>query len=107
MNGDVKPKYCPVCVENTDHVQGTYKCKEINGELFHFDVSLSDSLKKVSAGYMDFVLEGHDGVMDYDSPSHYAESSEGGLNFGELFDPQVRSLKCVGCGHLLKISRLP
>jgi hypothetical protein len=107
MIGDVKLKYCPICDENTDHQQGTFKCKEINGELFHFDASLSDSIQKVSAGFRDFVLKEHDGLMDGDSPSEYAGTKSGGLNFEELFASQVRSLKCSKCQHLIKISRFP
>lgn len=103
----IKPKYCPICDEDTDHQQGCFKCKEINGELFHFDVSLSDSLQKVGAGYKDYVIGENNGVMDADSPTHYSTSKQGGLDFGDLFAPNVRSLKCVDCGHLLKISRFP
>ena len=53
MIGDIKLKYCLICDEDTDHIQGCFKSKEINKELYHFDVSLSDSLKKVSAGFKD------------------------------------------------------
>ena len=107
MNGEIKLKYCPVCESDTDHLQGCFKYKKVNGEIFHYDVSLSDSLNNVSAGYKDFVVDENNGMMNGDTPDEYAESSQGGLNFGELFAPQVRSLKCVGCGHLLKISRFP
>ena len=48
MIGDIKLKYCPICEENTNHEQGCFKIKEINGELFHLDATLSDSLKKIS-----------------------------------------------------------
>ena len=47
MIGDVKLKSCPICDENTDHLQGTFKCKEVNGELYHFDATFSDSLQKM------------------------------------------------------------
>ncbi len=107
MIGEIKLKYCPVCSEETDHLQGCFKCKEIDGELFHFDVSLSDSLQKVSAGFKDFVLEEHEGLMDGDAPDEYVKTRKGGLNFEELFAPQVRSLKCSKCLHLIKISRFP
>ena len=107
MIGDIKLKYCPICCENTDHEQGCFKSKEIKGELFHLDVTLSDSIKKVSKGFRDFVIDEKDGFMDTDSPSEYAGSRRGGLNFEEMFASQVRSLRCSQCQHLIKISRLP
>ena len=107
MIGDIKLKYCLICDEDTDHIQGCFKSKEINKELYHFDVSLSDSLKKVSAGFKDFVLKENGGLMDSNSPSEYVGTKKGGLNFEEMFAPKVRSLKCSICQHLIKISRFP
>ena len=107
MIGDIKLTYCPICDADTDHLQGCFKCKNIDGELFDFDVLLSDSLKKVSSGYREFVLEEHNGLMDSDAPGEYVETKKGGLNFEELFASQVRSLKCTQCLHLIKISRFP
>ena len=72
MIGDIKLTYCPICDADTDHLQGCFKCKNIDGELFDFEVLLSDSLKKVSSGFKDFVVECHGGLMDVDSPSEYA-----------------------------------
>ena len=102
-----KVVHCKICNASTDHVQGTFKCKEIQGELFHLDTSVSDSLRKVSEGFRDYVREESGEMMDSQSPAEYVESVEGGLNFGELFAPTVRSLKCEDCGHLIRISRLP
>ncbi len=107
MIGEIKVTYCPICESDTDHLQGCFKCKEVSGELFHFDVSLSDSLQKVSAGYRGFVLEEHEGLMDGDTPDEYVKTRKGGLDFEKLFSPQVRSLKCSKCLHLIKISRFP
>lgn len=107
MIGDIKLKYCPICDENTDHLQGTFKCKEINGELFHFNVSLSESLEKVSSGFRDFVLEEQSGLMDKDSPSKYAGSKSGGLSLEEMFARNICSLRCCKCQHLIKIARFP
>ncbi len=107
MIGEIKVTYCPICESDTDHLQGCFKCKEVSGELFHFDVSLTDTMRKLSSGFKDFVLEGHGGVMDGDVTDEYVKTRKGGLDFEKLFSPQVRSLKCVSCGHLLKISRLP
>ncbi len=107
MIGDIKQKYCPICDENTDHLQGTFKCKEINGDLCHLNSTLSDSLRKLNSGYKDFVLDEKDGNMNSDSPYAYAVTQKGGLNFEEFFASQVRSLKCTKCLHLIKIARLP
>ena len=107
MIGDIKLTYCPICDADTDHLQDCFKCKNIDGELFDFDVLLSDSLKKVSSGFKDFVLKDNGGLIDSNSPSEYAVTKTGGLNFEELFASQVRSLKCTQCRHLIKISRFP
>jgi hypothetical protein len=107
MIGDIKLKYCPICDETTDHLQGCFKSKEIKGELFHLDVTLSDSLKKISAGFSGFLFEEKDGFADSNSPSEYASTENAGLNFEEMFATQVRSLKCGQCQHLIKLSRLP
>ena len=107
MIGDIVEKYCSICNENTEHEQGCFKCKEIGNELFHLDVSVSESMKKLSNGFKDFVMKEQGGVMDGDSPEEYSQTIGAGLNFEELFASTVRSLKCSGCGHLIKISRLP
>ena len=107
MNGDIRLKYCPICECDTDQLQGCFKIKEINGELFHLDISQSDSLKKVSAGFKNFVVDKKDGVMNGDTPSEYLETKKRGFDFEEMFSPQVRSLKCIKCLHLIKISKLP
>ena len=107
MVGDIVNKYCPICDENTEHEQGCFKSKEIRDELFHLDVSTSESMKKLSNGFREFVMDEQDGIMDADSSSEYGRSGGGGLNFEEIFATVVRSLKCSGCGHLIQIGRLP
>ena len=104
---DIKTKYCPVCAENTDHMQGNFRSKRINGELYHLESSSTESLKKLSQGFNEYVIEKQGGIMNGTSPEEYAKTSQAGLNFEELFAPQVRSLKCCQCQHLIKISRLP
>jgi len=79
MIGDIKVKYCHICDEDNYHQQGCFKSKEINGELYHFDVSLSDSLKKVSAGFKDFVVGENNGVMKDDTPDEYVKTRKGDL----------------------------
>lgn len=107
MVGDIVKKHCLICDKKTDHEQGNFKSHEIGGELFHLDVSLDDALKKMSDGFRDFVLEEQNGLMDTESPEEYAQTFGGGLDFETLFAPVVRSLKCDGCGHLIKLGRLP
>ena len=107
MVGEIGVKYCPICDEDTDHQKGIFKTKKIEGELFHLNTSLHSSLKKVSVGYKDFVVGENNGVMNGDTPDEYVETRKGGVDFEELFSPQVRSLKCTQCLHLIKISRFP
>ena len=49
-------------VKKYRHLQGCFKCKEIGNELFHLDVSVSESVKKLSNGFRDFVMEEQDVV---------------------------------------------
>lgn len=107
MIGDIVEKYCPICLEDTLHEQGCFKSKKIGNELFHLDVSVSESMKKLSNGFRDFVMEEQDGVMNGDSTEEYAQTIGVGLDFEELFASTIRSLKCQQCGHLIRISRLP
>ena len=107
MIGDIKNKYCPVCESRTDHIQGCYKVKKVNGELFHLDFSQSDSRKKISTGFKEFVLGERDGFMDRSTPGEFVQTRNGGSAFEELFSQRLRSLKCSQCNHLIKISRFP
>ena len=59
MVGDIVEKYCPICDEKTEHEQGNFKSKEIGDELFHLDVSVSESMKKLSDGFKKFIMEGY------------------------------------------------
>ncbi len=107
MAGDIKPQYCPICDTHTEHEQGCFKCKEINGELFYLKTSTSEALKKISTGFKDYIVSENNGLMNCDSPVEYMNKGGGGIDFEELFAPQLRSLKCSSCGHLIKLSRLP
>ena len=107
MIGGIFEKYCPICQENTEHLLGCFKSQKIGDELFHLDVSVSESVKKLSNGFRNFVLKEQGGVMDGDRPEEFAETVGGGQNFEELFASTVRSLKCSECGHLIQIGRLP
>ena len=78
MIGDIVEKYCPIC-------------QKIGDELFHLDVSVSESMKKLSNGFREFVLEEQGGIMDGDSPEEYAQTVGGGLNLEEMFSTRVRS----------------
>ncbi len=57
MIGDILEKYCPICQKNTEHLLGCFKSQKIGDKLFHLDVTASESVKKLSNGFRDFVLE--------------------------------------------------
>ena len=107
MIGDISLKYCPVCESKTEHLQGCFKVKKINGGLFHLEASLSDSHKQISTGFKKFVLAEREGVMNGATPGDFVQTRQGGSAFEEFFARQVRSLKCTQCQHLIEISRLP
>ena len=71
MIGGIFEKYCPICQENTEHLLGCFKSQKIGDELFHLDVSVSESVKKLSNGFRNFVLKEQGGVMDGDRPEKY------------------------------------
>lgn len=107
MIGDIKTVYCPVCEAETEHKQGCFKCKEIDGKLFFLNTSVSESLDKISSGFKKHVIDENAGEMDKDTPAEYVGSVQGGLDFELLFAPVVRSMRCSCCDHLIQISKLP
>ena len=107
MIGDIIVMHCLICDEETDHQKGIFKSKEIDGEWFHLNAPLSELLKKNRNGFHEYTLDDQNGVMDSSSPSAFAGTMKGGLILEELFSPQIRSLKCSDCQHLIRISRFP
>ena len=103
----MKIKYCENCAVNTHHRLGTFKCKDINGELFELNVTLNDALKKVSDDFVQFAQTKKDNRIDTKATIEYINSDKGSLNINELFANSIRALKCLECGHLIKLSRLP
>jgi len=103
----MKIKYCKSCAVNTHHRLGTFKCKDINGELFELNVTLNDALKKVSDDFVQFAQTEKDNRIDTKATIEYINSDKGNLNINELFANSVRALKCSECGHLIRLSRLP
>lgn len=100
-------KYCKICGSDTEHEKGTFKCHEVDGELFELTISSDEVLKKVSQGFSDFVMDEHEGQMNSETPPEYAQTEAGGLNLMDLFANSIRAMKCEKCGHLIKLSRLP
>lgn len=107
MTKDNDKKYCKVCVVNTRHQYGTFKCKDIKGELFQLNVTLNDALKKISDDFVPFAQAEKDNRIDANTPVEYVNTDNGKSNTEELFANSVRALKCLECGHLIKLSRLP
>lgn len=107
MTGNIKTQYCDICGKSSSHERGTFKCKKINGELFALNASFTEQLKKVSDDFTEFVASEQESKMNAGIPSEYARSEGGGLNLQTLFADSVRALKCLECGHLVRLSRLP
>jgi hypothetical protein len=100
-------KYCKICETDTTHEKGTFKCHDIDGELFELTITSDEALKKLSDGFSDFVMDEHRGQMNSETPPEYAMTETGGLNLRDLFANSIRAMKCEKCGHLIKLSRLP
>ena len=100
-------KYCKICGTDTIHEKGTFKCHEVDGELFELTITSDEALKKLSGGFSDFVMDDHGGTMNSATPPEYAQIDTGRLNLQEMFANSIRAMKCEKCGHLIKLSRLP
>jgi hypothetical protein len=107
MNGEISVEFCVICDEKTKHEKGNYRSQLIRGEPFHLDVSITDSIKKLSDGFRDFVLEERDGIVDRGAPVAYINNQEPDVTYNKLFAKRIRSLKCVKCCHLVKLNRFP
>jgi len=107
MAKDQSKKYCKICADNTGHQLGTFKCKDINGELFELNVTLTDALKKISDNFVQFAQTKKDNRIDSNTPVEYVNTNNGKSNIEDLFANSIRALKCLECGHLIKLSRLP
>ena len=107
MIGDKSKIYCPICESEQEHLQGCFKVQNIDGEIFHFTTTSNDSIRKISNGFKDFVVDQREGFINSDTPDDFVQTRSGRSAFEELFAQRVRSLKCSRCSHLKKISRFP
>ena len=107
MIGDKSRKYCPICKSEIEHIQGCFKVQNIDGEIFHLNATSHDSIRKISNGFKDFVVDQREGLINSDTPGEFVQTRSGRSGFEALFAQRVRSLKCSRCSHLIKISRFP
>ena len=107
MTNEHGKKYCKICAINTGHQLGTFKCKKVNGEFFELNVTLNDALKQISDDFVQFAQTKKGNCIDTKAPIEYINTNNGKSNIEDLFANSVRALKCLGCGHLIKLSRLP
>jgi len=101
-------KLCKICNTNTLHEKGTFKYKEIDGQLFELTTSTSDALKHMSEGFNQFTETEHNSVViGSETAIEYIHSDTAKPSILELFARSIRAEKCIECGHLIKLSRLP
>ena len=100
-------KLCKICNTHTIHEKGTFKCNEIDGQLFELTTSTSDALSHLSEGFNQFTEIDHRVAIDSETAIDYIHSDTAKSSILELFSSSIRAEKCIECGHLIKLSRLP
>ena len=111
---NTKIKFCNICNIDTEHEQGNFQSKRINGELFHLQESMDESLGKLSSGFSKFVTEENNGLANRETiVDALCNNLESNIDEDSFFTPfslspkRIRSLKCSECGHLIRLSKLP
>jgi len=99
-------KFCKICNTTTTHTKGTFKCRNIEDELFILETSTDEALKNLSAGFNQFTQTDSE-LINSQSPVDYIKSENGELNLNDLFAKSIRAFKCTECGHLIQLSKFP
>jgi len=100
-------EFCKICHCKTLHKKGTFKSREIEGELFELTTSTTEALKKLSTGFNQHIRNQQEQLINSQAPLDYINSDNGQVGISDLFANSIRALKCTACGHLIKLSRLP
>ena len=78
-------KFCKICNTNITHLKGTFKCKEIDDELFELTTSSTEALKNLSVEFNQIAQTEQDLRIDSETPVDYIHSDNRKLNISELF----------------------
>ena len=100
---------CPACRSETKHECGLFKAVEINGQLVSVESSLSDDTQTLSDRYKQFVIK-KGGELSQESLRTFLNQQliqQGSHPLSRMFARRYRARKCIQCGHLVKLSRLP
>ena len=99
--------FCKNCHTETTHTKGTFRCGNIEGELFVLKTSTDETLKKLSGGFNHFIEANQEPAINSQATVDYIKSDNAKSNIAELFSKSIRAFKCMECGHLIKFSKLP
>jgi len=112
MGSDSKRiRLCKICNCKTEHISGNYKTIQKGGDLFEGTSSLSEDLKDFGQNFMDDRRE--QGSYNVDRKAVFEHvldrgcTPEDGNPLGKAFSARIKALKCVRCGHLIPLPRLP
>jgi len=100
-------KFCKICHCKTLHKTGSFKFRKIEGELFELTMSTTEALKNLSSGFNQHVHKQQEQLINSQTPLDYINADNGQMAISYLFTNSIRASKCIACGHLIKLSRLP
>ncbi len=101
---------CPVCRSVTVHEYGLFKAIEINGQLFDAESSLSEDVQELSNRFKEHVITQRSGELSLDVLKMFLgeqKSQSGSHPLSRMFARRMRAHKCIQCGQLIQLSRLP
>lgn len=103
-------RLCKICNCKTEHISGNYKTIQKGGDLFEGTSSLSDDLREVGQTLMgDLHKQGSYTVTKEILPEPILNTGRAREDRNPLkdFPARIKALKCVRCGHLIPLPRLP
>ena len=107
-NNEKATKYCKICDCETEHEKGNFKSLRKGSDVFESKTSSKDALKEggqtiLGLIYMNNSMENNQKKCLPDIGSHPEIT-----NLEEkIFPPRIKAFKCIQCGHLIPLPKLP
>jgi hypothetical protein len=107
-NNQKATKYCEICDCETEHEKGIFKSLTKGSDVFESKTSSNDDLKDASQTILELIRINNsmENTSKRDLPDigSHPEIS----NFREKILPhRIKAFKCVRCGHLIPLPKLP
>ena len=101
-------KYCKICDFETEHEKGNFKLAQKGSDLFESRSLFADALKEASPMVLELIRMNNSMKKN---PGSYLSGM--GLQpeiakLGEsIFPTRIKAFKCIPCGHLIPLPKLP